>query len=429
MNNGVESWWGDLGEPEKHPADLYHDLRDQGFKRLFRSDEVHNLYGHTWTKMLYRFYAKEYPEKRLFSLNRSGFAGTQRYSIFPWTGDVSRSWSGFRAQLPILLGMSMSGIPYVHSDAGGFAGGEGDQELYLRWLQFAVFTPIFRPHGTALYEKEPAAFSFPSEAALMDPPFRAKAAKAIKLRYALLPYNYTLAYKQFKWGKPLMSPLYYQFPDDTIALKINDQFMWGENILVAPVLEKGASIKTYYLPKGNWYRALAPKEKRTGGRWFTDSTTLDDIPVFYREGSFIIMNPSVEENTSDYKADSLVVWYLPSSQTTSDELYNDDGKQKDAVEEKRYEVINFSSSGLNAGKLEIAVQGNGGSFPGKKMNKFFYFSIPLEGKPRQLAVNNMVYREASGMHEDVKKTYLYKDGILQFGMEFRDKPVTISISW
>ncbi len=430
MNNGVESWWGDLGEPEKHPTDLYHDLRDQGFKRLFSSDEVHNIYGHTWTKMLYRFYAKEYPQKRLFSLNRSGFAGSQRYSIFPWTGDVSRSWSGFRAQLPILLGMSMSGIPYVHSDAGGFAGGEGDLELYLRWLQFAVFTPVFRPHGTALYDIEPAAFSFPSEAALIDTPYRSMAAKAIHLRYALLPYNYSLAYQQFKWGKPLMAPFYYHFPDDTIAVKINDQFMWGEDIMVAPILEKNASIKTYYLPKGSWYRAIAPQEKLSGGKWYTDNTTLDDIPVFYKEGSFIIMNPSVEENTSHYTADSLAIWYMPSAQSSADELYNDDGNQKDAIEEKRYELISFRSSGLSSRKLEISIQGNGGSFPGKKMNKFFYFSIPLkDGKPSHLVVNNTVYREASGMQEDVKKAWLYKDGILHFGIEFRDKPVAISISW
>ncbi|MDB5195918.1 MAG: glycoside hydrolase family 31 protein, partial [Flaviaesturariibacter sp.] len=172
MNNGVEAWWGDLGEPERHPSNLYHNLKDQGQKRLFSADEVHNLYGHNWTKMLYNNYAKDFPNRRLFSLNRAGFAGSQHYSIFPWTGDVSRSWSGLRAQLPVLLGMSMSGVPYVHSDAGGFAGGEGDNELYIRWLQFAAFTPIFRPHGTALYDVDPGANSFPSEAALIDQPYR-----------------------------------------------------------------------------------------------------------------------------------------------------------------------------------------------------------------------------------------------------------------
>ncbi|RYF85231.1 MAG: hypothetical protein EON98_07135 [Chitinophagaceae bacterium] len=231
MQNGVEAWWGDLGEPEKHPSNLYHNLKDFGYKRLFNADEVHNIYGHNWTKMLYDYYAKEYPEKRLFSLNRSGFAGTQRYSIFPWTGDVSRSWSGLRAQLPILLGMSMSGVPYVHSDAGGFAGGEGDPELYVRWLQFAAFTPIFRPHGTALYEVEPAAYSWPSEPAMMQEPWKSYAKMAVLTRSSFLPYNYSLAYAQTKYGKPLMAPLYFHFPNDTTATAIQDEYMWGEKYL------------------------------------------------------------------------------------------------------------------------------------------------------------------------------------------------------
>ena len=253
MNNGVEGWWGDLGEPEKHPSTMYHNLKDLGFKRLFKADEVHNMYGHIWTKMLYTQYAKEYPNKRLFSLNRSGFAGSQRYSIFPWTGDVSRSWSGLRAQLPVILGMSMSGVPYVHSDAGGFAGGEGDNELYVRWLQFAAFTPIFKPHGTALDDLDKNAFSFPSEAALIAEPYRSYAKAAINLRYQFLPYNYTLAYKQTKNGEPLIAPLYYYYPKDTTAINVGDEFMWGENILVAPVLHKDEKERKVYLPEGKWY--------------------------------------------------------------------------------------------------------------------------------------------------------------------------------
>ena len=247
VENGVEGWWGDLGEPEKHPSNLYHNLKDLGHKRLFSADEVHNIFGHNWTKMLYENYAKDFPNKRLFSLNRSGFAGTQRYGIIPWTGDVSRSWSGLRAQLPILLGMSMSGVPYVHSDAGGFAGGDGDPELYVRWLQMAAFTPIFRPHGTALFEKDTAAFSFPSEVALMKEPWKSYAAKLVDIRYSMLPYNYSLAYQQTKFGKPLIAPLYYYFPNDTAAAAIQDEFMWGEGMLVAPIVEKGISKRKLYL--------------------------------------------------------------------------------------------------------------------------------------------------------------------------------------
>jgi len=150
IKKGVAGWWGDLGEPEKHPSDMYHNLKDLGFKRLFKADEVHNVFGHYWNKMLFDKYAKEYPDVRLFNLNRTGFAGSPRYGIFPWSGDVGRNWSGLQAQLPVMIGMSMSGVPYIHADAGGFGGGDGDKELYTRWLQFATFTPVFRPHGTAL---------------------------------------------------------------------------------------------------------------------------------------------------------------------------------------------------------------------------------------------------------------------------------------
>ena len=237
--NGVSGWWTDLGEPEKHPAEIRHNMKSLGINRLMTANEVHNAYGHYWNKMLFENYAKEFPNQRLFHLNRSGFAGSQRFSIFPWSGDISRSWSGLQAQLPLMLGMSMSGIPYIHADAGGFAGGEGDNELYVRWLQYAAFTPIFRPHGTALFEVDKNAFSFPSEPALIDTPYRGYAKQVVHLRYSMLPYNYTLAYKQASKGEPLVAPLYYYYPKDTAAINVQDEFMWGENILVAPVLEKG----------------------------------------------------------------------------------------------------------------------------------------------------------------------------------------------
>jgi len=100
--------------------------------------------------MLFENFRKDYPDRRLFNLNRAGFAGSQRYSIYPWTGDVSRSWGGLQAQLPLLIHMSLSGLPFIHSDAGGFAQGAKDDELYTRWLQLACFSPILRPHGSGI---------------------------------------------------------------------------------------------------------------------------------------------------------------------------------------------------------------------------------------------------------------------------------------
>jgi oligosaccharide 4-alpha-D-glucosyltransferase len=338
MQLGVEAWWGDLGEPEKHPSDVYHNLKDYGFSRRFQADEVHNIYGHTWTKMLYHYYAKEYPNKRLFSLNRSGFAGSPRYGIFPWTGDVSRSWGGLRGQLPTLLGMSMSGVPYVHSDAGGFAGPGGDNELYVRWLQFAVFTPIFRPHGTALYEVEPGAGSFPSEVALIDTPWRNFAREAINLRYYLLPYNYSLAYKQATEGAPLIAPLYFYFPGDTIAARIQDEYFWGENILVAPVLEKGATTRRVYLPEGQWLDGKGLLHE--GKRWMTVPVTMESIPWFFRAGGIVpgqMTTPGT--NTSNDKNASPFIVYIPSAKATKFDWYLDDGQSRNALSTGNYTLL------------------------------------------------------------------------------------------
>ena len=116
IKNGVTAWWTDLGEPETHPQNMFHNLKDLGINKPVLANQVHNIYGHYWNKMLFDNYAKEYPSQRLFHLNRSGFAGSQRYSIFPWSGDVGRNWSGLQAQLPVMLGMSMSGVPYIHAD-------------------------------------------------------------------------------------------------------------------------------------------------------------------------------------------------------------------------------------------------------------------------------------------------------------------------
>ncbi len=348
MNKGVEAWWGDLGEPEKHPTDLMHNLNDLGFKRLFKADEVHNLYGHTWTKMLHSNYAKEYPNKRLFSLNRSGFAGSQRFNIFPWTGDVSRSWSGLKSQLPVLLGMSMSGVPYVHSDAGGFAGGNGDNELYIRWLQMAAFTPIFRPHGTALYEIDRNAFSFPSEAVLIEEPYKTYAKEIIDLRYRLMPYNYNLAYKQTTNGEPLIAPMYYHFSNDELACQMEEQYMWGENILVSPVIDKEKS--KLYLPKEfNWYHLTSPFT--IGMKTFTDveynkhiGMPLNFIRAFVKEGSFIPMLPANKiANTQHYTTDSLEVHYFYSDKKSTYTLYDDDGQSKNAIAEKKYDLIQFEA--------------------------------------------------------------------------------------
>ncbi|MBB3187061.1 TIM-barrel domain-containing protein [Microbacter margulisiae] len=425
MKNGVEGWWGDLGEPETHPANMFHNLKTLGFKRLFSADEVHNYFGHVWTKMLFEKYAQFYPDKRLFSLNRSGYAGTQRYCIFPWTGDVGRNWSGLQAQLMVLLGMSMSGIPYVHSDAGGFAGGDGDYELYVRWLQFAAFTPIFRPHGTALYKMDTTAFSFPSEAALMPEPYRYYAKQAIYTRYRLLPYNYTLGYQQAKNGQPLISPLYYWYPNDTIANHIQDEYMWGDEILVAPVIEKGATTRTYYLPAGKWYSILTHKIM-IGNQFYTEQCPLADIPYFYKEGSFIPEDKTIEQ-AGRYNGGDLIILYVPSTKHSSYDLFNDDGISKSSLKDKHYELIHFASDGFHAHGGTISIVSNHGQYYGKPFKRHFDLQIPMNERcPNTILFNGeRISLASNSRHKDLQVSYI--NGILHCMFTFDGKPVTIKL--
>lgn len=433
--NGVAGWWTDLGEPEKHPADMLHNLQDLGVKRLMKADEIHNLYGHYWNKMLFEHYAKTFPNTRLFHLNRSGFSGSQRFSIYPWTGDVHRDWSGLRAQLPNILGMSMSGIPYIHSDAGGFAMGEGDPELYLRWLQFSAFTPIFRPHGTALFEVDPNAFSYPSEPALADVSILDKVKAVVDLRYRLLPYNYTLAYRQAVFGEPLIQPLYYQFPDDTIAVKTGDQFMWGDAIMVAPVLEKNQKSRPVYLPEGNWYE-FTTHQFFTGKKFVTVSTDDYQFPVLIKAGSFITQYPDKAANTTDQSRGNLSLLYIPSDRPGKYQLYLDDGVSKNAISAKQYELMEYSSTGMGNASLDIAIRSNGGTYPGKTAKTRISLTIPTIDKlPKKVSINGMAITvidasDTRGISMGGQAVWnLAKQNQLLVPVDFTGKPVRIHIAW
>lgn len=384
---GVAGWWGDLGEPEKHPAGIYHNLKDLGFKRLFAADEVHNIYGHYWDKMLFDKYEKEYPAVRLFNLNRSGYAGSPRYGVFPWSGDVSRSWEGLQAQLPLMIGMSMSGVPYIHADAGGFAGGEGDKELYTRWLQFAAFTPVFRPHGTAFGDLEPGVKDIPSEAALYDDPYKSIVRSYIQLRYKLLPYNYTLAYEQATLGKPLVRPLFYYNNADSNLYKATNQFMWGDAFLIAPVLQKGIITQDIYLPAGNWYH-LFSGNKTAGKKWITEKLSLNDIPVYVKEGSFVPMfiSKTPVKNTGEYKGKEITIAYYPSVQKSTYTLYDDDGHTNKTLQNGNYELIHFT--GKQIGKnIFITIQ------PGiTKMlqQRKLVFTLPAGYQIKKIQINKKI---------------------------------------
>ena len=346
---GVAGWWGDLGEPET--------ISEHQYFVSGKADQVRNLYAFYWEKMLYDGYRKNYPKTRLFDLNRAGYAGSQRFSVFPWSGDISRSWSGLQAQLPVMENMSMSGIPFIHADAGGFAMGKKDNELYTRWLQFACFSPILRPHGSVI----------PSEPIFFNDTTQRIVRNFMKLRYRLLPYLYTVAWRADEDGTPIIRPLFFEYPNDTTTYSVLDEYFWGPDFLVAPVLHPGVKSLKVYLPKGLWYSWWSHK-KFEGGQWITVPVNLETIPIFVKAGAFIPMVKAVN-STAYYSSRKLKILYFPlPGKSSKGVMYEDDGKTFGAFKNGEYQLLKF---GTEDGKeFTFSVHGNYRGAPHKRKVHF-----------------------------------------------------------
>jgi alpha-glucosidase (family GH31 glycosyl hydrolase) len=327
IKQGVAGWWGDLGEPEVHPSALQHATGS--------ADQVHNIYGHEWAKMIAAGYRQDFPSQRPFILMRSGYSGSQRFGLIPWSGDVNRTWGGLQAQPEIALQMGMQGLAYMHSDLGGFAGPNLDDELYTRWLQYGVFQPIFRPHAQEQVASEPV---------YRDAQTEALAKQAIQLRYRLLPYNYTLAFDNNQRGTPLMRPLFFEEPGNVKLRTVSDSYLWGSAFLVAPILSAGVTRKEIYFPAGSdWFDFLSGKKYR-GGTSDAIAVSADHIPVFVRGGAFVPMAKAMQ-NTNQYSTENIALHYYHDAAVAagSGKLYDDDGMTPNAFEKGQYEILRFAS--------------------------------------------------------------------------------------
>ncbi|GAB4327326.1 MAG: hypothetical protein Kow00127_20090 [Bacteroidales bacterium] len=325
---GVEGWWGDLGEPEVHPSGLMHTAGS--------ADELHNAYGHEWARMIWENSLNDRPDKRPFILMRSGAAGSQRYGLIPWTGDVDRSWGGLKPQVELSLQMGMQGIAYMHSDLGGFAGGETfDPELYLRWLQYGVFQPLFRPHAQEHIPPEPVFHSNEVKQA---------AREIIRLRYALIPYIYTLAFENMQSGMPLMRPLFFEEPENKDFLTDAKRYLWGPDIYVTPITDPGVTELDIPFPGTDEWIGFFNPDIRQGGTIATVRVEKEHIPVYVRSGAII---PMVEPalTTEDYSTEKLTLnLYLGTKSCSGDGMmYDDDGKTPDAYSKGMYELIRWET--------------------------------------------------------------------------------------
>jgi alpha-glucosidase/alpha-D-xyloside xylohydrolase len=220
-----------------------------------------------------------------------------------WSGDIDSSWKAFAAQIPVGLNTSLTGIPYWGTDTGGFVPKkEYTGELYVRWFQFSAFCPLFRSHGRTWKLHLPWGWNtgqygpveeqeLPDEKELHNAAVEPICRKYLDLRYQLLPYLYSLVRESHDTGMPIMRALWLHYPNDAQAVERQDQYLWGRDMLVAPVLEPGASSRSLYLPRGGWYDFWT-NERVEGGRIMASKADLATLPLYVRAGAVLPFGPT-----------------------------------------------------------------------------------------------------------------------------------------
>ncbi|MEP6834445.1 MAG: TIM-barrel domain-containing protein, partial [Gemmatimonas sp.] len=312
---GVDGWWPDQGDGLDGPS------------RLNR----HRMY---WEgSQLNR------PNERPFALHRNASPGIQRFGGFIWSGDTRSFWATLAAHVPIALNTGLSGFPYWGSDIGGFnPTAEYTAELHIRWFQFGAFCPSFRAHGRNWHLKLPWGWSggdggpFESGAWRMDASDAQNAnveticRQYLELRYRLMSYLYTAARETHLTGMPIMRALWLHYPTDAVAVARGDEFLFGSDMLVAPVTEKGATNRSVYLPNGTWYDFWT-EERLQGGREINKLVDLATMPLYVRAGAVLPVG-AISQYADEPETEPTTLVVYPGLDGTS-MLYDDDGRSFD----------------------------------------------------------------------------------------------------
>jgi alpha-glucosidase (family GH31 glycosyl hydrolase) len=318
LDLGVDGWWPDQGDGFDAPSRLARN------RMYFEGQQMYR------------------PNQRVYALHRNGYAGMQRYASFLWSGDVRSTWETLKTHVAVGVNTGLSGIPYWGTDIGGFIPTrEYTGELYLRWFQFAAFCPLFRSHGRvwklhlpwgwnmgdpgSLNRQETPSYQ-PDPNELHNAAIEPICKKYLELRYQLMPYLYAAAKETCETGVPIIRALWLHYPDDAAAVDHGDEYLYGREILVAPVVEKGAAMRSLYLPRGNWYDFWT-KERFEGGREIERKVDLETIPLYVRAGAVIPIGPVKQYTTEDVAA-PLALWVYP-GENGAFSLYEDDGKSFD----------------------------------------------------------------------------------------------------
>ncbi|HLJ92009.1 MAG TPA: TIM-barrel domain-containing protein [Gemmataceae bacterium] len=316
---GIDGWWPDDGD--ELPIE----------SRLAR----HRCY--------FEGSLQDRPNIRPWSLHRNGFAGAQRYGGWIWSGDVQSRWVTLAAHVPVGINASLSLTPFWGTDIGGFVPTkELTGELYTRWFQFAAFNPLFRSHGRTWKLRLPWGWNTgefgpvearegPDPSELHNAEVEPICRRYLELRYRLLPYNYTLMREACDTGLPPMRALWLHYPNDPEAVRLGDEYLWGRDLLVAPVTTKGATERKLYLPEGDWYDFWT-LERHTGKRELTQKVDLATLPLFVRAGAILPLDPVRQYTTQPVDEPTTIRIY--SGRDGEFRCYEDDGMTLDYLRGK-----------------------------------------------------------------------------------------------
>ena len=309
---GVDGWWPDQGDGLDAASRLARN------RMYFEGQQMYR------------------PNQRVYALHRNAYAGMQRYAAFLWSGDVMSRWETLKTHVPNAVNTGLSGIPYWGTDIGGFIPTEEyTGELYARWFQFAAFCPLFRSHGRDWKLHRPWGWDtgdlgfpetksyHPDVAELHNPAIEPVCRKYLELRYRLMPYIYSAVKETCETGLPVMRAMWLHYSEDQDAARRGDQYLFGRDLLVAPVVEKGAATRTLYLPQGTWYDFWTNEAQR-GGREIARTVDLGTIPLYLRAGAMIPMGP-VRQYTAEKVDAPLTLNVYPGADGEA-MLYEDDGE-------------------------------------------------------------------------------------------------------
>lgn len=311
MDDGVDGWWPDQGDGFDGPSEL----------------NRHRMYWEGTQQFR--------PNQRPFALHRNASAGVQRFGGLIWSGDVQSRWETLKTHVPVAINTGLTGLPYWGTDIGGFIPtAEYTGELYVRWFQFGAFSPVFRSHGRNWHLHLPWGWDGGDGGPPETQNFKADPAelhntevepicrKYLELRYRLMPYLYTVVRESHDTGMPIMRALWLHHADDPIAVARGDEYLWGRDILVAPVVEKGATSRRVYLPRGKWID-LWTEERVEGGREVERPVDLVTMPVYVRAGAVVPMDPVRQYSAEPVSEPTTLVVYPGADGQSA--WYEDDG--------------------------------------------------------------------------------------------------------